>query len=218
MGWRYRKSINLGLGFRINLSKSGIGYSWGVPGYRITKMATGGRRTTYSIPGTGISYVEQNGKNSSSTDGLYLGNEEVFENVPISDFCKNDIILKKFNKVALLDRLSNFLLLLTFLSYFNLAFICSLFVAIIIKIIISLFLKINLYYEFDKQSRDMYDSLKEAIIQLSKNKKIWQVSSAVKVYNKKYNAGASRNVDRHQAFVMTKLPWYIKSNIDIFSI
>lgn len=218
MGWRYRKSINLGLGFRINLSKSGIGYSWGVPGYRITKMANGGRRTTYSIPGTGISYVEQNGKNSSSTDGLYLGNEEVFENVPISDFCKNDIILKKFNKVALLDRLSNFLLLLTFLSYFNLAFICSLFVGIIIKIIISLFLKINLYYEFDKQSRDMYDSLKEAIIQLSKNKKIWQVSSAVKVYNKKYNAGASRNVDRHQAFVMTKLPWYIKSNIDIFSI
>lgn len=218
MGWRYRKSINLGLGFRINLSKSGIGYSWGVPGYRITKMANGGRRTTYSIPGTGISYVEQNGKNSSSTDGLYLGNEEVFENVPISDFCKNDIILKKFNKVALLDRLSNFLLLLTFLFYFNLAFICSLFVAIIIKIIISLFLKINLYYEFDKQSRDMYDSLKEAIIQLSKNKKIWQVSSAVKVYNKKYNAGASRNVDRHQAFVMTKLPWYIKSNIDIFSI
>lgn len=30
MGWRFRKSINLGLGFRINLSKSGIGYSWGV--------------------------------------------------------------------------------------------------------------------------------------------------------------------------------------------
>ena len=28
MGWRYRKSINLGCGFRINLSKSGIGYSY----------------------------------------------------------------------------------------------------------------------------------------------------------------------------------------------
>lgn len=28
MGFRYRKSINLGGGFRINLSKSGIGYSW----------------------------------------------------------------------------------------------------------------------------------------------------------------------------------------------
>lgn len=30
MGFRYRKSINLGREFRINLSKSGIGYSWGV--------------------------------------------------------------------------------------------------------------------------------------------------------------------------------------------
>ncbi len=27
MGWRYKKRINLGGGLRINLSKSGIGYS-----------------------------------------------------------------------------------------------------------------------------------------------------------------------------------------------
>ena len=58
MGWRYRKSINLGGGFRINLSKSGIGYSWGVKGFRITQTASGQTRKTYSIPGTGISYVE----------------------------------------------------------------------------------------------------------------------------------------------------------------
>ena len=57
MGWRLRKSINLGLGFRINLSKSGIGYSWGFPGYRTTKLANGGTRQTYSLPGTGISYA-----------------------------------------------------------------------------------------------------------------------------------------------------------------
>ena len=35
MGFRVRKSINLGGGFRINLSKSGIGYSWGTKGYRV---------------------------------------------------------------------------------------------------------------------------------------------------------------------------------------
>ncbi|HJI56226.1 MAG: DUF4236 domain-containing protein [Pseudoruminococcus massiliensis] len=29
MGFRYRKSINLGGGFRINLSKSGVGYKLG---------------------------------------------------------------------------------------------------------------------------------------------------------------------------------------------
>ncbi|MBO4859573.1 MAG: DUF4236 domain-containing protein [Treponema sp.] len=59
MGFRFRKSINLGAGFRINLSKSGIGYSWGVPGYRITKTANGKTRKSYSIPGTGLGYVEE---------------------------------------------------------------------------------------------------------------------------------------------------------------
>ena len=52
MGFRYRKSINLGGGFRINLSKSGVGYSWGVKGFRVTKTASGRTRKTYSIPGT----------------------------------------------------------------------------------------------------------------------------------------------------------------------
>ena len=59
MGFRYRKSINLGGGFRINLSKHGVGYSWGVPGYRVTKTATGRTRKTYSIPGTGLGYIEE---------------------------------------------------------------------------------------------------------------------------------------------------------------
>lgn len=39
MGFRFRKSINLGGGVRINLSKFGIGYSFGVPGLRYTKSA-----------------------------------------------------------------------------------------------------------------------------------------------------------------------------------
>lgn len=60
MGFRYKKSINLGGGIKINLSKSGIGYSWGVKGFRITKTASGKMRKTYSIPGTGISWVDEN--------------------------------------------------------------------------------------------------------------------------------------------------------------
>lgn len=59
MGFRLRKSINLGHGVRVNLSKSGIGYSVGVPGLRITKTAKGHVRTTASVPGTGISYVSE---------------------------------------------------------------------------------------------------------------------------------------------------------------
>ena len=50
MGFRYRKSFNLGGGVRINISKSGVGYSWGVKGYRITKTAKGNTRRTATIP------------------------------------------------------------------------------------------------------------------------------------------------------------------------
>ena len=61
MGLRYRKSINLGP-VRINLSKSGVGYSVGTKGYRVTKKADGGIRKTVSIPGTGISHVTEYSK------------------------------------------------------------------------------------------------------------------------------------------------------------
>ena len=55
MGLRIRKSYNLGGGFRINVSGSGVGYSWGGKGYRVTHMANGRTRRTATIPGTGIS-------------------------------------------------------------------------------------------------------------------------------------------------------------------
>lgn len=218
MGWRYRKSINLGLGFRINLSKSGIGYSWGIPGYRITKMSNGGNRTTYSIPGTGISYVEQNGKNTKRSDGLYTGEEESFENIPIEEIRKNDPILKKINRIASLNRLANILLFsvlfVTFIPAFSLTFILG----AIIKIIIATSKQIGIYYEFDNESREMYNSLKEVLIQLSNSDRVWQVESSTQVYNKRYNAGAGRNLKRNRAFVTTKLPYYLKTNINIYGI
>lgn len=61
MGLRYRKSVNIGP-LRLNASKSGWGWSVGIPGVRYTKMANGRSRMTHSIPGTGISWVEESKK------------------------------------------------------------------------------------------------------------------------------------------------------------
>ena len=36
MGWSFRKSINLGNGFRVNLSKGGVGFSFGTRGARVS--------------------------------------------------------------------------------------------------------------------------------------------------------------------------------------
>lgn len=64
MGLRFRKSVKMGP-VRVNLSKSGVGYSVGGKGFRVTKRADGKVQTTASIPSTGISYTETIGGNSS---------------------------------------------------------------------------------------------------------------------------------------------------------
>lgn len=60
MGMRFRKSKSFG-GFRINLSKRGIGWSVGCKGARYTRKSGGGTRKTVCLPGTGVSYVKESG-------------------------------------------------------------------------------------------------------------------------------------------------------------
>ena len=55
MPWSFRKSITLGP-FRINFSKSGISYSFGMFGFRTGVNSKGRRYNSYSIPGTGVRY------------------------------------------------------------------------------------------------------------------------------------------------------------------
>ena len=61
MGMRFRKSIKLGGGTKLNLSKSGVGISTGVKGFRVSKNTSGRSRVTSSLPGTGLSYVNEFG-------------------------------------------------------------------------------------------------------------------------------------------------------------
>lgn len=56
MGFRMRKSINIAPGVRLNVSRSGVGYSVGGKGVRVTKHANGRVSRTLSIPGTGLSH------------------------------------------------------------------------------------------------------------------------------------------------------------------
>lgn len=60
MGFYFRKSIGAGP-FRINLSKSGVGYSVGGRGFRTGVSAKGKRYTTFSLPGTGVGYRTSGG-------------------------------------------------------------------------------------------------------------------------------------------------------------
>lgn len=61
MGWSYRKSVSIGP-FRVNLSKSGVGYSLGGKGFRTGVNVRGRRYTSISVPGTGLRYSKSGGK------------------------------------------------------------------------------------------------------------------------------------------------------------
>ena len=68
MGFRFRKSANIGP-LRVNFSKSGVGYSVGGKGFRVTKRADGKTQTTASVPGTGIAYTQVSGSGSAKSSG-----------------------------------------------------------------------------------------------------------------------------------------------------
>lgn len=56
MAMKFRKSIKLAPGVRLNLGKSSAGLSIGGKGLRYSINTRGRKTTTVGIPGTGISY------------------------------------------------------------------------------------------------------------------------------------------------------------------
>ena len=58
MGLRFRKSITLCKGVRLNVGKTGVSISTGIPGFRKTIHSSGRVTTSIGIPGTGIYYVD----------------------------------------------------------------------------------------------------------------------------------------------------------------
>lgn len=65
MGVRFRKSVRIAKGVRLNFSKSGVSTSFGGHGFTTT-VGKRGTRVTVGIPGTGISYSAKVGGGSRS--------------------------------------------------------------------------------------------------------------------------------------------------------
>lgn len=66
MGFRFRRTIKIAPGVRLNFSKSGVSTSIGGRGATVN-YSKRGTRTTVSIPGTGISYSTSFKKSPSSS-------------------------------------------------------------------------------------------------------------------------------------------------------
>lgn len=69
MGFRFRKSVKIAPGVRLNLNRKSASISLGGKGAHYTVSSTGRKTATVGLPGTGISYsvTESTGKSSSRT-------------------------------------------------------------------------------------------------------------------------------------------------------
>lgn len=198
MAFRLRKSINLGGGFRINISKSGVGYSWGVPGFRISNGADGRIRRSVGIPGTGIYWTEEIGRdrqNNSTTrrerntpqrvpapsfeerpDSERTDSQRQFD-VPDADYSEKVIE----EKPAAVDD-----------------------VALALEKAVKSKGKqrITLHYDFDAEKAEEYERRVGAWQILAEGDKEWEVNGT----------------DRNECFIEKKTPEYIDTNVDVISI
>lgn len=224
MGLRYRKSINLGGGFRINLSKSGVGYSWGVRGYRITKTARGSVRQTVSIPGTGISYsTESKARKSqvpsrtSSIDTNRYATEEIRNNnasAMVSDGLNE--ILSLARKTILADKMALWGMILSLIFTFNFpGFIIFFLLFTILKVYSRTGGRIDLEYEIDDDQRTLVAQRLNPMLQIAACNGVWRIMQSSKVINRKYSGGAGSTVMRTACKAMQKSPFPFKTNTPV---
>jgi len=238
MGLRYRKSINLGCGFRVNFSKSGIGYSWGTKGYRITKKANGGIRKTYSIPGTGLSWTEdskgrnkarqnRNSRNYSNynTNPTYVENPQTVlyqakdadTKALVTDSSKEFMDeIKKFTRIHGCLKWGSIISGILMLGTPPLAILFVIF--LIVLIVHSYTRKINLEYDCDDYGKHRMEMLDQAMSRLMDNKMAWQIVTEVANSSLKMHAGASSSVRRKAVRFQRKKPYFLNTDATCYTI
>ncbi|MEC0600770.1 DUF4236 domain-containing protein [Bacillus spizizenii] len=76
MGFKFRKSVKIAPGVKLNINSKSVGISAGVKGARVSVNSKGRTTTTVGIPGTGISY------SSTTTSKSKTGNKKTTSNPP----------------------------------------------------------------------------------------------------------------------------------------
>lgn len=225
MGLRYRKSINLGGGFRINISKSGIGYSWGVKGYRITKTAKGTVRRTISIPRTGISYTEESrvwkpgpSQNKVSTiDSNHYDTQRIV-NSDASQMVSNGVeeILSAARRTISVDTNATIGIVVFFIfTLFFPPFLLAALLCVAIKIYTRKAGLIELDYEIDSDQTQVIAQRMDPMLRLCKSEKVWRIMQSSRVIDVKYSGGAGHTVERVNCQAMRTPPFPFKSNTDV---
>jgi len=75
MGWRFRKILNSGP-IRTTLSKRGLGFSMGLPGFRVGISPDGRKYVSVGIPKTGLYWIKYF-SNSTNKSSINTGQQQL---------------------------------------------------------------------------------------------------------------------------------------------
>ncbi len=238
MGFRFRKSVSFfGGAFRVNFSKSGIGYSYGVKGARITHTATGRKRATLSIPGTGISYVTESGKrkvgNSDHSANLnsYPNDQILYRTIENESpegliSVEEKEFINRIKRYRIINRLLSWIapiwmvLTITLFSsrdYYDYMVLLS--VALLILMFIYKFAaKVKISYSFDDYGMQKKQLITQVMTKLKSNAIIWQVNNIYLNQNTKVYAGAGRSLSTKPINVKEKCPSFLKTDVTVYEV
>jgi len=233
MAWYLRKSVSAGP-IRFNLSKSGVGASVGVTGFRIGMRPDG---SSYVHAGRhGLYMREELGGRKSESQAAFIRQAEppptqTFDAVSTRDLNspeRKELInqLNKSYKDFRLDYLVFAVSALAFgLSWLNdiqLAMFLSLGVGVVLGVAASAFESrrrtVKIFYDFESGNTSSFSTLVQAINHLAECKGLWAYvdsRSLTSAHESKINAGASSLVNRVPAAVGTGTPPWVETNVTI---
>jgi len=242
MGFYLRKSISIGP-LRFNLSKSGIGVSIGVTGFRFGISPRGnyvhmGRDGLYyrtTLPSFSAPRQSPSRSLSSSLPELPRETHAPLEEIESADISQivdssSRSILHEINQKRSKPLLWPFVALSS-IGVLGLGFyldwpgwLLAIIAVIAVVGIYVIYTRDNLkktvvlFYGLDSDMEAAYAKLHAAASKIASCAAIWHIEASGKVHDRKYHAGASNLVRRKKTFIRKDQPPYIKTNVETVAI
>jgi hypothetical protein len=241
VGFRFRKSVSILPGLRVNFSTGGTSLSLGRRGFHYT-LGPKGTRVTVGIPGTGLSWTQYTPHGSSSpghaqrkehrearvepqrlaTDPPLVPIESASaEKVSALSTSELALLLKSAHSRIRLSPLVLFLccvlLIISFRSNYGIIIQLSIIYSAI-AIPFSIFLdryrrSVKIEYELDKVSSVIASALAESFADLKACRSIWSIRAEAYTSDWKRHAGATRLNKRQRIYLQSKKPACIRGRV-----
>lgn len=227
MSFYSRKSVSFG-GVRLTFSKSGIGASVGIRGFRI---GTGPRGNYIRIGTNGLSYKTMIGKGKSregtrdnpasygngtinQPSDVIMHEIESRDALEIFDSSSQEIlseINRKYKKFPLWTLGVAIAALLSSSSYMFLGLL-----SIVASILLDRYRKTTtIIYDIDEATESKIQAFYDSFNDIMSADRKWHISASGDVTDRKYHAGASTLIARSSISINYSIPKYIRTNVKV---